>query len=123
MKNKILIIEDEIDQIMVLKTRLEANGYKVISATNGHDGLKTVEKERPNLILLDIVMPGLNGYEVCKRLKSDDAYKKIPIVIVSASGEKQLEEKCNRVGVDGIIQKPYESESMLRMMKDLLGKQ
>ena len=121
MAKKILFIEDEPDQIMMLQTRLEANGFQVISAPNGEEGIKKVREEKPDLILLDIVMPKMNGYEVCKCLKGNPNTSHIPIIAVTASGAKELEEKCRSTGINDIVKKPYESADLLNKIKRLLS--
>jgi CheY-like chemotaxis protein len=107
---KILFIEDETDHITMMQTRLEAAGYQFLSATDGEKGLAIAKREIPDLILLDIIMPVMNGYEVCYALKRDEATKNIPIIIVTASGAKKLEQKCIEVGAQEILHKPYDSK-------------
>ncbi len=118
---KILFIEDEIDQIMMVKARLEAYGYEFISALNGKEGVKKVYEEKPDLILLDIVMPTMNGYEVCGHLKDDSETCNIPIIVVTASGVRDLEERCVALGVQEIIRKPYESSFLAERIAFHLG--
>jgi len=118
---KVLFIEDEVDQIMMVKARMEACGYSFVSAIDGEEGLKKVHEEKPDLILLDIVMPKMNGYEVCEHLKKDPETRDIPIVVVTASGVKDLEERCVAVGVQEIIRKPYESSYLAERVAFHLG--
>ncbi len=120
MRKKILFIEDEPDQVMVIRTRLEANGYEVITANDGLTGLQIAEDKTPDLILLDIVMPGMDGIEVCKRLKAGAKTKHIPIIAVTASGEKDLEERCIQAGCQNVVRKPYESQKLLENIKKCL---
>jgi CheY-like chemotaxis protein len=84
MAKKILIIDDEKGIIKVVTSRLIANGYEVISATDGVEGLEKAKKEKPDLVLLDIMMPVMSGYEVIEELKKDDATKSIPVIMVTA---------------------------------------
>lgn len=121
MYKKILFIEDELDQIMMVKMRLEASGYKVVSAADGDEGLKKVHRERPDLILLDIIMPKIDGYEVCKRLKQDPDTRNIPIIGITASGARGTEEKCRALGADDFIKKPFESADLITKIKALIG--
>ncbi len=86
MANKILVVDDEPHMVEMMKLRLESKGYSVISAVNGEDCLEKAEKERPDLILLDILLPGVSGFEVAKRLKANELTKDIPIIIVALSG-------------------------------------
>lgn len=110
---KILFIEDEIDYITMLKTRLEAFGYTFLYATDGEEGFKKACDEKPDLILLDLVMPKMNGYEVCCSLKQNDEMKKIPIIIITTSGAKKLEQKCIELGVEEIMHKPCDSSYLM----------
>ena len=121
-KKKILIIEDEPDQIMVLKERLEANGYDSVSALDGNEGLMKILLEKPDLILLDIIMPGMDGYEVCNRIRQAPGTKNIPVIVISAAGAKELEKNCFAVGANECIRKPYEAADLLLKIKALLKK-
>ena len=106
---KVLLIEDEQDQITMIEARMESCGYQFVAAHDGEEGIKKAYEEMPDIILLDIVMPKVNGYEVCAHLKSDLKTSKIPIIVITASGVKRLEEKCIALGVEEIIRKPYDS--------------
>ena len=117
MNKKILIIEDEPEQIEVLKIRLEANNFEVISALDGEEGLAKANKEKPDLILLDIVMPKINGYEVCKHIKQNPEMKNIPIIVISAIGAKDFEERCLDAGAEECIRKPYDSADVVTRIK------
>jgi CheY-like chemotaxis protein len=119
---KVLFIEDEEDQIMMVRMRMEAYGYDFVSAVNGVEGLKKVYEEKPDLILMDIVMPKMNGYEVCDCLKKDPTTRDIPIIVVTASGIKDLEARCVALGVEEIIYKPYESSYLVERVAFHMGK-
>ncbi|MBI5555343.1 MAG: response regulator [Elusimicrobia bacterium] len=119
---KILVVDDEPHVRILLKSRLEANGYAVVTAYGGTQALEKVKEEKPDLILLDIVMPDLNGYEVAQRLKSDPETAALPIIIFTASNIRELEDKCRDLGVDYVIMKPFSPEVMLGMVKELFKK-
>lgn len=119
LKKKILFIEDEPDHIMMIRARLEASGFDFISAVDGEEGVKKIRREKPDLILLDIVMPKMDGYQVCKEIKKDKATAHIPILIITASGVKDLEEKCLQAGASEIIKKPFESEDLVSKIRAL----
>lgn len=110
---KVLLVDDEVDHIAMLQTRIEASGYQCLLAYDGEEGLKIALDEIPDIILLDIVMPKMNGYEMCCYLKNDDKTKKIPIIIITASGAKKLEKKCIELGVEEIMHKPYDSSYLV----------
>ena len=121
-KKKILLIEDEPFQVMMIKFRLEANNFDFISAGDGEEGLKKAREEKPDLILLDLIMPIINGYEVCRRLKQGPE-KNIPIIILTASTASignELMEKCLTCGANDYIIKPFESADLVAKIKALL---
>ena len=122
MAKKILLVEDEPDQIAMLKVRLEANGYEFMSAMDGEEGLKKVNEEKPDLVLLDIIMPKMDGIEVCKRLKKDSNTKSIPVIVITAAGIKDAEQKSREVGADDYIKKPYDAADLVLKIKALVDK-
>jgi CheY-like chemotaxis protein len=119
--SKILIIEDEPDLVTVVKLRLEANGFEVLTAEDGEAGLRKIYEEKPDLILLDILMPKMDGYEVCRRLKNDPITAALPIVVITASGLKDVEEKSYQSGADFVMRKPFEASELLAKIDHYLG--
>lgn len=119
-KSKILFIEDEPDQIMMVRLRLEKSGFEVVTAGDGKTGIKKAREEKPDLILLDIVMPGMDGFEVCRRLRGDAATKRIPVIVATAAGIDDLEHICVTAGADDCIRKPYDSQDLLKRINALL---
>lgn len=113
MPKKILVIDDEPELVKAIKIRLKASGYEVEVAYDGLTGINKVKETKPDLILLDIRMPGMDGYEVSRKLKADLDTKDIPIVIFTVSQEKDLEKKCKEVGVTDYIMKPFETKDLL----------
>ena len=109
---KILFIEDETDQIMMMQTRLEAYGYEFTAALDGEEGIQKAIELKPDIILLDIVMPKMNGYQVCAELKKNPDTCDIPIIVITASGARDLEQRCKELQVQEIIRKPYESSHL-----------
>jgi CheY-like chemotaxis protein len=121
-KKKILFIEDEPDQVMMISLRLEKSGYEVISSMDGEEGLKMVVKEKPDLILVDVIMPGIDGFEVCRRIRKDPMTKHIPIISTTAAGMDDVEHQCITAGADDCVRKPYDSADLLMKIHRLLGK-
>jgi two-component system cell cycle response regulator len=121
-KKKILFIEDEPDQIMMISLRLQKSDYAVISATDGEQGLKMAAAEKPDLILLDVIMPGMDGFEVARRLRSSPATKNIPIISTTAAGMDDIERQCIAAGASDCVRKPYDSTDLLAKIKRLLEK-
>jgi len=116
----ILVVDDEPHVRILVSSRLQANGYKVVSAYGGTMALDKVREQKPDLILLDMVMPDLSGYEVAKQLKANPDTMNIPIIIFTASNAKELENKCRELGLNYIIMKPFSAEVLLAMVKESL---
>jgi CheY-like chemotaxis protein len=121
-KNKILFIEDEPDQIMMISLRLEKNGYEVVPARDGEEGLRKAREEKPDLILLDVIMPGIDGLEVCRRLKEDPETRHIPVISTTAAGVDDIERRCFSAGADDCVRKPYASAELLAKIQHFLKK-
>ena len=121
MEKKILIVDDENDLVDLVKLRLEANGYQVVVAYDGQAALNVVKKENPDLIILDLMLPKLDGYKVCRMLKFDQKYKKIPIILFSAKAQDEDKAIGKEVGADAYVVKPFEPKLLLATIKELLG--
>ncbi|MDP8253959.1 MAG: response regulator [Candidatus Kaelpia aquatica] len=117
---KILIIEDEPEQIKLISMRLKANGYDVTSTEVAREGLRIAKEEKPDLILLDILLPDINGLEVAENLKSDIITKEIPIIAFTALGTPDIEEQCKEAGISDFLRKPYESQDLIDKIKKQL---
>jgi len=118
---RILLVDDEPDIIKTVQVRLEKNGYAVITAIDGQDALAKARSENPDLIILDLMLPKLNGYQVCRMLKFDEQYKKIPIIIFTARTQDQDKQTSQEVGADAYISKPFESSVLLEKIETLLN--
>ena len=119
---KILAVEDDASILAVTKKRLEIAGYEVITASEGLEGLKKARSENPDLIVLDLILPNLDGYQICSMLKQDKKYCNIPIVMLtSRSQEKDVHEGFS-VGADAYVTKPYDTGALLFHIKTLLEK-
>jgi len=120
-KKKILIVEDETEMVEMLKIRLEANDYDVISAFDGVAGLAAAKKEKPDIIILDLMLPKMDGYKVCGLLKADTRYKKIPIIMFTAKAQDTDMALGREVGAEAYITKPFEPAVLLGKIKELIG--
>lgn len=121
-KKKILLVDDEVDFAEVLRVRLEDNGYEVIVAYNGEEGLERAEKEDPDLIILDIMLPKISGFDVCRKLKIDENFKQIPIIMFSAKFQSNDINFGMAMGADAYITKPFEPRVLIEKMRELLDK-
>ena len=120
MKKKILVVDDEPDFVEFLSIRLKSSGYDVISASDGESGLKKAQKEKPDLIILDILMPKINGFELCKRLKENEFTKDMPVIMLTALAREQDLSKGLKEGADCFITKPFNSADLLYEIKTAL---
>ena len=118
---KILVVDDSPTELQLMVEPLIDRGYQVITATNGIDALEQVAKELPSLILLDVLMPGKNGFQVCRQLKSDPATKDIKIIIVSSKCQESDRFWGLRQGADEYLGKPVNDETLLQHISALLG--
>jgi len=123
MAKKILIVDDEPQLVEMVKMRLEASGYEIISAHDGQEGLDKAKKEKPDLIILDLMLPKIDGYKVCRMLKFDEKYKKIPIILFSARAQEEDKKMGEEVGADTYITKPFDPKVLLGKIQELLNKQ
>lgn len=121
-KSKILIVEDTILTVRLLKQIFDSAGYDTSEAYDGEEGLKKVEEYRPDLIVLDTVMPKLDGLEVCKRLKTDENTKHIPIVILTGQDEVSDKIKGLDTGADDYVTKPFHHKELLARVRSLLSR-
>lgn len=119
-KGKILVVDDEYDLVKMISIRLEANNYEVITAKDGIEALERAKNENPRLIILDLMLPKMDGYVVCETLKKDDRYSKIPIIMLTARAQKLDKEIGAEVGADYYITKPFEPAELLSKMEELL---
>jgi CheY-like chemotaxis protein len=117
----ILVVDDDPEIVSMLTTRLGARGYHVTTAGDGHRALELAKRERPALILLDVMMPGKSGWEVARALKQDPVTQAIKIVMVTAIGEQVNEITSPLYGADAHIDKPFEFEKLERVIKHLVG--
>jgi twitching motility two-component system response regulator PilH len=104
----LLLIEDEPDQAQLVQSRLRSQGLQVIWASDGEEGFEKACEELPNLILMDVVIPKMNGFETCKKIKNDPRVKEIPIVLVSAFEMDDFSGQCRAVGADAWLKRPYD---------------
>ena len=121
MAKKILVADDEPDVVKVLSMRLKAHNYEVITAFDGLQAVKEAYKEKPDLILLDIMMPLGDGYTVFENLKRSAQIRLIPVIFISALPPRQVQQKVEELGAQGFITKPFDSKALVAEVKKILG--
>jgi DNA-binding response OmpR family regulator len=119
---KILVVDDEADLVETLRFPLEMEGYTVLVSHNGEDGLHQARKEKPDLILLDLMLPKLDGYKVCRLLKFDERYKHIPVLMLTAKTQEKDRVLGMETGANEYINKPFEMADLLEKVKSYLSK-
>lgn len=120
-KGKILVVDDEVYIVHILDFSLGMEGYEVVTALDGEQALGKVKAEDPDLIVLDIMMPKLDGYETCKMLKSDPQTKHIPVILLSAKGRNVDQKMGFQVGADDYITKPFSPKKLVERINLILG--
>ena len=116
-KKKILLVDDDPQIVMMMKSRLEANGYEVLTSLNGPEVVEMAKEFKPDLILLDIIMPAMGGDNVCLKLKSEAETSNIPIIAITASPRKDLEVMCLKAGAKVVVRKPFNPSELLALIK------
>ena len=121
MTKRILVVEDQEDLRGILRDLLTSSGYEMLEAADGQAGVDKAKTEKPDLILMDIQMPVMDGYDATRQIKADPDLKPIPIVAVSSFAMKGDEEKARAAGCDHYITKPYSPMQLLKTVRCLLG--
>lgn len=122
MAKKILVVDDEPQVVDTIKARLEANNYEVVTGYDGMEALNMARNKNPDLVILDLMLPKLDGYQVCRMLKFDKKLSKIPIIMLTGLGKKEDREWGERVKVDAYITKPFNVEELLKKIEFLLSR-
>ena len=119
-KKRILIVDDQKDIVELIRFKLENEGFECLVAFDGEEGLQKAKKENPDLILMDIMMPKINGYQVCRLLKSDENYKNIPIIMLSAKDQESDKFWGKESGADDYVTKPFDFEELFQKIQGYL---
>jgi DNA-binding response OmpR family regulator len=120
-KQTILIADDDPEILTMLGIRLSKKGYNVLEAVDGNQTLNLAHKHHPDLVLLDVMMPGKNGWEVAKELRADDEFSNVGIVMLTAIGEKVNEMTSPLYGADAYVDKPFDFSDLEKKIKDVLS--
>lgn len=121
MAKKILVVDDEVDLVDTLAMRLEGDGYEVLKALDGKDGYEKAQASKPDAIILDLRMPRMDGFQVCRLIKFDETLKDIKVIILTAHNSDNDRKACHAVGADLLLAKPYEYGELLQAVQTLVG--
>ena len=123
MIKKIVLAEDEPQIARLVEFKLKKEGYQVVSKGNGEEALAAIKAEKPDLILLDVMMPVMDGYEVLRRVKEDENLKNIPVVMLTAKAQERDVVKGIDLGAEDYITKPFHPAELLARVKKILGRE
>lgn len=121
-KQKILVVEDDVSLLKLESILLTTRGYQVFSKDNGKDALECVEKEMPDLVLLDVMLPGVDGLEVCRQIKSNPLTSHILVVLLTAKKAREDVAMGKEVKADGYITKPFQTAMVIKTIQELLNR-
>ena len=121
MNKKILIVDDEPNILISLEFLMRREGFEILVARDGEEALQSIRAHRPDLVLLDIMMPRINGFEVCRQVRADPALSGTRIVMLSAKGRPAQIAEGLALGADGYITKPFSTKNLVAQVKSLLG--
>jgi DNA-binding response OmpR family regulator len=119
-KKKVLVVDDEPSIVRLIQVKLIKEGFEVITAFNGQEALEKARSERPDLILLDVMMPKMSGHKVCAELKKDTVLKTIPVIMLTAVGEFEQQLKGLQLGAAEYLTKPFNPKQLVELVKYLL---
>ena len=119
-RERILVVEDEEDILELIRYNLAREGYRVSSATSGEDGLRAAMRDKPDLVVLDIMLPGIDGIEVCRRLKADPQTRYIPVVMVTAKGDEADVVTGLELGADDYLTKPFSPKVLIARLRAVI---
>ena len=120
-RQRILIVDDEPSIVKMVGKRLEVEGFDVLIAMDGQEGLAKAQAESPDLIILDLMLPKLNGYEICTMLKQDTRYQKIPILLLTAKAQSKDEQLGMECGANAYMRKPFQAKELIEKIRLLLA--
>ena len=121
MANKILVVDDEPNIVLSLEFLMKQAGFQVRTASDGEAGLAAIAAEQPDLVLLDVMMPRKNGYEVCQAIRANPEWKAIRIIMLTAKGREVEREKGLALGADDYITKPFSTQEVVERVRELLA--
>jgi CheY-like chemotaxis protein len=118
---RILLVEDEPDTRHLTRLMLERMGYEVMEAEDGEEALEILDRDRPDLVLLDIMLPGIDGWEVCRKIKTRDALREIPVVVFTVRASLDSVNRSRECGAEAHVNKPFERDELLGTLERVLA--
>lgn len=118
---KVLIVDDKLEVVELVTATLEGEGYQIIDASDGEEALEKIGKEKPDLVLLDIIMPKKDGFEVLREIRKDFRIKEISVIMLTARGQKLDKDKGKELGAQDYIVKPFSPSRLLHKIEEILG--
>ena len=119
-KKRLLLVDDEVELVEMIKFRLEASGYEVLTANDGQQALEIARREKPGLVILDVMLPKMDGYKVCGLIKKDSRYAHIPVMMFTAKAMDADMKLGQEVSADAYLTKPFEPKVLLEKIKELV---
>jgi DNA-binding response OmpR family regulator len=120
-ETRILLVDDEPGIVKMLTRRLESQGYRVALALDGDEVFRRLEEARPDLVILDVMLPKTNGYDVCRRIKADQRFRGIPVIMLTAMAQEKDRRQGFECGADAYVRKPFRSPELLETVQEFLG--
>jgi DNA-binding response OmpR family regulator len=120
-RKKILIVDDEPSMVSVLQRHVSNAGFEFVSATNGREALEKIQQEEVDLVLLDLMMPGMNGFETCRRIRENEKTKKLPVLIITALRSESDSDSATASGANEFIVKPIDGPHLAKRLRHHLG--
>ena len=121
MSKKVLVVDDEPSILLSLEFLMKQEGFEVHTAADGDEALQSIEKELPDLILLDVMMPKRDGFEVCQIIRTNPSWKEIKIIMLTAKGREVDQEKGLALGADDYVTKPFATQDLVKKVRTVLG--
>lgn len=121
LSKKILVIDDEVALVDMLAVRLEGDGFEVLKALDGKEGYEKAQTHMPDAIILDLRMPRMDGFQVCRLIKFDETLKDIKVIILTAHSSEEDRRSCMSVGADALLSKPHDYDELLKTIQKLVG--
>lgn len=121
-QNKLMVVDDDHDLNFIIKIVLEQAGYKIVSYFDAESALKNIKGEKPDIVMLDVMMPGMNGFEACKRIKTDPETSGITVIMLTARGMKEDIEMAMQNKADLFMTKPFDNDYLIQKINEFLSK-